>query len=136
MTVCLTLSLNFAPFTRFELSQSRNIVLKQHFTLSCIYCSVIPTKILLSLLGLKLLLSFHHKLPFELSVWPYCWEPSVMGLSWWNILFTVIASGQSYQIIYNTKAVVSIKSPHIFGDNLSLLVHNWWLSTDLVILMQ
>ena len=55
------LSLNFAPFTRFELSQSRNMVLKQHFTLSCIYYSVIPSKTLSSLLGLKILNSFHHE---------------------------------------------------------------------------
>ena len=42
------------------LSQSRNIVLKQHFTLSCIYYSVIPSKAFSSLLGLKILNSFHH----------------------------------------------------------------------------
>ena len=43
-----------------KLSRSRNIVLKQHFTLSCIYYSVIPTRTLSSLLGLKILISFHH----------------------------------------------------------------------------
>ena len=52
------LSLNFAPFTRFELSQSRNMVLKQHFTLSCIYYSVIPSKIFSSVFAHKILNSY------------------------------------------------------------------------------
>ena len=48
-----SLNLEVQTFTRFELSQSRNIVLKRHFTLSCIYYSVIPAKTLFSLLALE-----------------------------------------------------------------------------------
>ena len=47
---------------RFELSQSINNFLKQHFTQACIYYSVIQSKTFLSLLGLKMLVMFHSKL--------------------------------------------------------------------------
>ena len=61
------------------LSQCRNIVLKQHFTLPCIYCSVIPTKTLLSLFGLKFLSRF---------IWDE--RDVVMSSSWRNTCHALI----------------------------------------------
>jgi hypothetical protein len=70
-------SLTVQPFTRFELSQSRNIVLKQHFTLSCIYYSVIPSKIFSSLWALKFLPRF---IGLD-CLWSWWWEHVVWELS-------------------------------------------------------
>ena len=48
-------------FTWFELSQSTNNFSEQHFTLACMYYSVIQSKTFLSLLGLKMRVTFYSK---------------------------------------------------------------------------
>ena len=55
----------FTERWEFELSQSVHSFLKQHFAWSCIYYSVIPTKIFSSVFALKFLKSSHFNLNFE-----------------------------------------------------------------------
>ena len=58
-----------------------NFFLKQHLPKSCIYCSVIPTKKLLSLLGLK----FSSRFIFK---WESQHKKSVVNWDWENDIFS------------------------------------------------
>ena len=84
-----------------------NFFLKQHLPKSCIYCSVIPTKKLLSLLGLK----FSSRFIFK---WESEHKKSVVNSDWENDIFfnqsedTTSTFYSRAKLCYNSKEICTL----------------------------